>query len=223
MRMNCPRCGFTIRPRTAWLTVEYCPRCLARDRRAVQLREPDRATGERGQGDASASTAEGWDTPSARWISSFNMRDLAGMLACLDGDVRFHPLKLNGVASSGYRGHAGVERWFAEITARGHEHRIVVSEFRTLPAGVVLTIGRLTFADVSAGAPVCGVHEVADGLIVTAHHYMSDPDTLERLGLLTPRQTPRSSGDSRISETSQMIGAAHERDRLPGPAGRRGT
>jgi hypothetical protein len=146
------------------------------------------------------------DTPSARWISSFNARDLAGMLACLDRDVRFHPLKLNGVTSSGYRGHAGVERWFAEITARGHEHRIVVSEFRTLPAGVTLTIGRLSFADVSAATPVCGVHEVADELIVTAHHYMSDPDTLERLGLLKRRQKPGNSGNLRISETSQMIG-----------------
>jgi SnoaL-like protein len=206
MRLNCPRCGFTISPRSAWLTVEYCPRCLARDRRAVQLREPDRATGEQEYGDTSTAMPEESDTPSARWISSFNARDLAGMLACLDRDVRFHPLKLNGVASSGYRGHAGVERWFAEITGRGHEHRIMVSEFRTLPAGVTLTIGRLSFADVSAATPVCGVHEVADELIVTAHHYMSDPDTLERLGLLKRRQKPGNSGNLRISETSQMIG-----------------
>jgi hypothetical protein len=50
------------------------------------------------------------------------------------------------------------------------------------------------------------VHEVADELIVTAHHYMSDPDTLERLGLLKRRQKPGNSGNLRISETSQMIG-----------------
>ena len=206
MQLSCPRCGYTISPRTAWLTVEHCPRCLARDRRAVQLQEPDRAAGEHGDGDASTASADEGDTPSARWISAFNMRDLAGMLACLDRDVRFHPLKLHGVASSGYRGHEGVERWFAEITARGHDHRIVVSEFRTLPAGVILTIGRLSFADVSAGTTVCGVHEVADGLIVTAHHYMSDPDTLERLGLLGRQQKPGSSGNLRISKTSQMIG-----------------
>ena len=206
MRLNCPRCGYTISPRAAWLTVEYCPRCLARDRRAVQLREPDRPTGEHGYGDARTASAEERDTPSARWISAFNMRDLAGMLACLDRDVRFHPLKLHGVADGGYRGHEGVERWFAEITARGHDHRIVVSELRALPAGVILTVGRLRFAGVSAGTPVCGVHEVADGLIVKAHHYMSDPDTLERLGLLGRQQKPATSGNLPISETSQMIG-----------------
>jgi hypothetical protein len=26
----CPRCGLSIKPRADWLTVEYCPRCIAR-------------------------------------------------------------------------------------------------------------------------------------------------------------------------------------------------
>lgn len=207
MRLNCPRCAFTISPRTPWLTVEYCPRCLARHRVAIKLRAPARATGEHRYENATTEGSDEIDTPSARWVSAFNMRDLAGMLALMDRSVEFHPLKLDGgISGTGYRRHEGVERWFAEITARGHDHRIVVSEFRTLPGGVIVTVGRLSFADVSAGTPVCGVHEVADGLIVTAHHYMSDPDTLDRLGLLKRHQKSGSSGNLRISETSHAIG-----------------
>jgi hypothetical protein len=35
--LNCPRCGLTITPRAAWLSVRHCPRCLARSRTAVEL------------------------------------------------------------------------------------------------------------------------------------------------------------------------------------------
>jgi hypothetical protein len=34
---NCPRCGLTIRPRARWLTINHCPRCLARERVAVEM------------------------------------------------------------------------------------------------------------------------------------------------------------------------------------------
>ena len=27
--LNCPRCGLSIRPKTRWLTIEHCPRCMA--------------------------------------------------------------------------------------------------------------------------------------------------------------------------------------------------
>jgi hypothetical protein len=35
--LNCPRCHLSLRPRVGWLTVEHCPRCLARERVAVPL------------------------------------------------------------------------------------------------------------------------------------------------------------------------------------------
>jgi len=35
--MNCPRCGVSIRPKVSWLTVEYCPRCMAHARIPVKL------------------------------------------------------------------------------------------------------------------------------------------------------------------------------------------
>ena len=35
--LNCPRCGLSIRPKARWMTVEHCPRCLARARVAVTM------------------------------------------------------------------------------------------------------------------------------------------------------------------------------------------
>jgi hypothetical protein len=35
--LNCPRCGLSIRPKVSWLTVEHCPRCIARARIPVKL------------------------------------------------------------------------------------------------------------------------------------------------------------------------------------------
>jgi hypothetical protein len=48
----------------------------------------------------------------------------------------------------------------------------------------VLATGALTTANQADVASFCGLHQLADGMIVAAHHYISDPDMLERLGLL---------------------------------------
>ena len=37
IHLNCPRCGLTITPRALWLTIEHCPRCIARNGLAVSL------------------------------------------------------------------------------------------------------------------------------------------------------------------------------------------
>jgi hypothetical protein len=35
--LKCPRCGLSVTPRASWLTIEHCPRCIARDRTPVKL------------------------------------------------------------------------------------------------------------------------------------------------------------------------------------------
>ena len=35
--LNCPACGLTILPSADWLTVDHCPRCLARRRTRVAM------------------------------------------------------------------------------------------------------------------------------------------------------------------------------------------
>jgi hypothetical protein len=37
IRLSCPRCGLTITPKVDWLTVEHCPRCIARARTVVGM------------------------------------------------------------------------------------------------------------------------------------------------------------------------------------------
>jgi hypothetical protein len=36
-RLDCPRCGLKIEPRAPWLAIRYCPRCLARSHRIIEL------------------------------------------------------------------------------------------------------------------------------------------------------------------------------------------
>ncbi len=43
--MNCPRCRFSIRLRASYLTLERCPRCLARRQVVVQMYISDRPGG----------------------------------------------------------------------------------------------------------------------------------------------------------------------------------
>jgi ketosteroid isomerase-like protein len=117
-----------------------------------------------------------------RWVDAFNARDLHGMLRCLDVDVRFHPPRLSGISGS-YRGHDGVAEWFERLRPR-HEHRIVVAQVRPVGEDCVNVVGSLCLGADPEIAPFCGLHRVRGGRIVTAHHYLTDPDMIEHLGLI---------------------------------------
>lgn len=128
-------------------------------------------------------TAAATHTPEAivsRWIDAFNARDLNAMLTCLSSAVDIHPLRL-GRLDGAYRGHHGVRAWFAQLGQLGHDHRIAISEIRPTGTGHVLVSGALMIEDDAEAGPFCAVHQLADGLIVAAHHYLSDPDLLERI------------------------------------------
>jgi Zn-finger nucleic acid-binding protein len=40
--MHCPRCGLSVRLRASWLTLDRCPRCLARRGVSVTMMLSDR-------------------------------------------------------------------------------------------------------------------------------------------------------------------------------------
>ena len=117
------------------------------------------------------------------WVDAFNARDLEGMLARLDPEVRLYPLRLRGLDGS-YDGHDGVQRWFARLTQLRHEHVIVLSDVHGAGDDRVLAVGGLTVAGEFEIAPFCALHRIAGGLIAAAHHYLTDPDMLEHLGLI---------------------------------------
>lgn len=118
------------------------------------------------------------------WVDAFNAKDLEGMLALLDSDVRFHPLRLGGLDGS-YRGHEGVQRWFAELTRRRYEHVILVSDVHGSGDDKVLAVGALRLAGNLEIAPFCALHRIVDGVIAAAHHYLSDRAMLEQVGLIS--------------------------------------
>lgn len=119
----------------------------------------------------------------SRWAQAFNARDLEGMLACASEQIDLHPLRLRGLATR-YRGHAGVREWFAHLRQSHHEYRIAVCHLRDLGAGKVFATGLLSLGDEPDIGPICMLHELHGGVIVTGREYLSDPETIERLGLI---------------------------------------
>jgi ketosteroid isomerase-like protein len=117
------------------------------------------------------------------WIDAFNARDVDGMVACLAADAEFHPLRLHRLERR-YRGHEGFRRWFSQLERLGVEERLVAARFDATDPGCVRAIGSLQSVDEPNAAPFYGVHQLSDGLIATAHHYLSDPAVLAEVGLL---------------------------------------
>jgi len=39
--LRCSRCGLSVGLKVSWLTIEHCPRCLARARRLVEMQPAD--------------------------------------------------------------------------------------------------------------------------------------------------------------------------------------
>jgi ketosteroid isomerase-like protein len=128
-------------------------------------------------------TADRSEAVVLRWVLAFNARDLDGMLACVAERVVVHPLRLGGLAST-YRGREGVREWVERSRRARHDYRIAVCEVRDLGAGKVFSNGSLSLGEETDIGPICTLHQVERGLIVTAREYLTEPDMLERLGLI---------------------------------------
>lgn len=114
-----------------------------------------------------------------RWIGAFNTRDLDAMLALMDARVRLHPLRLNGLDRS-YRGHDGIRRWFARMEELGLEHRFAVSDVRG-DSEEAMAVGSLRLEPDGDAIRFWMLDKIDDGLIVSAHHYLTDPGAFPRL------------------------------------------
>lgn len=102
---------------------------------------------------------------------------------CLVENVDFHPLRLNGCHAS-YSGHEGVREWWVQLNRGRLEHQIVLSDVRLADDGQIISSGSLTLGGEIDIGPFCALHLCEDGLIVSARHYLSDPDMIEHVGLL---------------------------------------
>jgi hypothetical protein len=99
------------------------------------------------------------------------------MLGWMHPDVDFHPLWLSGLRRTD-RGHDGIRCWFAALQHWRHQHRINLIEVTRSDDGQLLAFGTLSHEQSASLSPFCGLHRFADGLIIAAHHHMSDPDSL---------------------------------------------
>lgn len=117
----------------------------------------------------------------SKWVDAFNMRDLGGLLARMDPDVLFYPLRLNGVESS-YRGHDGVREWFAHLERIKDRHRIALSELHPSGEDEVLAMGELHPGEGADTTPFWARSRIERRRILIAHHYLTEPSILEKVG-----------------------------------------
>jgi hypothetical protein len=107
------------------------------------------------------------------------------MLACASADVEFHPLRLTG-GRDVYLGHQGLRLWFGELEGTNFHHELRAQELRADGGEVLVAIGSVDLLESPNVAEFCGVYRIADRLIATAHHRISDRELMEKVGLLRP-------------------------------------
>jgi SnoaL-like domain len=137
---------------------------------------------------------------SRRFIDGFNRRDAEALIALCHPDIEFCPTILVGGRAI-YVGHDGLRRWVGELIASGGTHEARIRAVRELGVNrlVVLTEVMLEDEVVSPSAMVVGLR---DGLIIHVQAYLSDEQTLVRVGVLPPQDA---------SENTQ---SAHQRAAL---------
>jgi ketosteroid isomerase-like protein len=157
---------------SVWVINGVCARCAQ-----PLYGEPAGGAGLAGVEENRVDTVQGW-------FDAFNGRDLDGMLVRMHPRVDFHPLRLQGVESA-YVGHDGVRRWFSRLQAMEHDHRVELASVRAGRDGQLIAIGSIRL---STGTPeddsFWALERFAEGLIVAAYHYLTDPSIGED-GLLS--------------------------------------
>jgi ketosteroid isomerase-like protein len=117
----------------------------------------------------------------SEWTEAFNRRDLHGMLMRLDRDVDFHPSIVSGVRRR-YRGHEGVQDWFAQLVQAPQAFRVVLREVSDVGPNVTLAAGSLTLPGAPDAGPFFALHQIRDGVIVAIHEYVTGHELVELIG-----------------------------------------
>lgn len=121
-----------------------------------------------------------------RFIEGFNRRDADALVALVHPQLEFLPTVLVGQRGV-YRGRDGLRRWVEELIASGAVHQVRVRDVRELgPDRFAVLTEVLIEGEVTS--PSAMVATTRDGLIVRAKAYLSDEQTLIRVGVLPPRE-----------------------------------
>jgi hypothetical protein len=119
-----------------------------------------------------------------RFIDGFNRRDVEALVVLCLLELEFLPTMLVGTRAV-YRGHDGLRRWMADLIESGAEHEVRVRGVRTLGPDRFAVLTEVMI-DGEVLSPSAMVAQMREGLIVQAKAYLSDEDTLVRVGVLPP-------------------------------------
>ena len=130
-----------------------------------------------------ASTDQNAFTALARgFVEAFNDRDADALVALAHPRIVFRPTSLGGRRRV-YNGHGGLRRWVAELAATDVDFQVHIREIRPLAPNGFLVLSKLRVGDelITDSAMIASVDH---DKIVEAHGYLSDEETLTRLGLV---------------------------------------
>ena len=119
-----------------------------------------------------------------RAFQAFNDRDLDALLAGLHDEVEAFPLL--AAVESGYRGHDGVRRWWAQLLGTFPDFQVEILEVRDLGEFVLVAL-RLRGRGAESGTPVDAalwhVNQFRDGKVIQWRVYTGETEALEAVGL----------------------------------------
>ena len=121
-----------------------------------------------------------------RTFEAIRRRDIAELLELYYPDIEFEPLTGTEVEIGGYRGHAGVQRYFEEITLVWEEMLPHADDVRAA-GDHVLILGGCAVRGRGSGAitdnPMAWVLTLRDGKVVRHRAYRSREEALDAVGL----------------------------------------
>jgi hypothetical protein len=121
-----------------------------------------------------------------RFVEGFNRRDADALVALVHPRLEFFPTVLVGQRAV-YHGHDGLRRWMADVVAGGGAHQARVRAVRVLDDERFAVLTEVV-VDGEVIAPSAMVVRMQDDLIVHLKAYLSDEQTLIRVGVLPPAE-----------------------------------
>ena len=117
-------------------------------------------------------------------LAAFGARDLEALIDLVDPQIELRPVV--SVWQRSYRGVAGVEEWFAEVSKIWHEFTIEADEISEVDAERMLVKGhwrgRATSAGSEVGGPSAGVITFRGDKVAMADFYINEEGALAALG-----------------------------------------
>jgi uncharacterized protein len=120
-----------------------------------------------------------------RWYAAYNDRDLDVVLALMHPKVDATSAGMSGVEGSRHLGHAGMQRYFADLWETWEDPRVDVEHCLDRGDTVVMlgrTTGRGRLSGIDVEFPVASVIAVADGVITRYRTYREWDEALAAVG-----------------------------------------